>query len=72
MVSSYKFHLFYLKEVRQSLTLPEVFETWDSLVMDEINNPMSKHEPDMFTDERQDNMIISFSEFKELKIQDFK
>jgi len=68
MVSSYKFHLFYLKEARQSLRLPEVFEMWESLGVDEINNPVSKLEPEMFTDDRKDNRIISFSE---LKIQVF-
>jgi len=68
MVSSYKFHLFYLKEARQSLRLSEVFEMWESLGVDEINNPVSKLEPEMFTDDRKDNRIISFSE---LKIQVF-
>lgn len=41
---------------------------WESLVVDEINNPISKLEPEMFTDDRKDNRIISFSE---LKIQVF-
>ena len=71
MVSSYKFHLFYLKEARQSLRFPEVSDRWESLIMGEINNPMSKREPEMFTDERKDNVIIRFSELNELKIQDF-
>lgn len=48
--------------------LQDVFEMRESLVVDEVNNPISKLDPEMFTDDKKDNGIISFSE---LKIQVF-